>query len=208
VELDGQGKILRFTEKPKREDVRSNLINAGFYVLDRSILNKMIRGKNYSIEREIFPEALKRGEMLVGYSHSGYWLDIGSPLKYITANYDVLQSRLKSPASPTAQRHVAPDAIIGENVSITEPVWIGNGVKIEDGSRIIGPTVIGDYCTVGESSLIERSVLWPGSSIGNNCSLEEVIVGRYCSIGDKTALGGLSVIGSYNVIVSTKSPEE
>ncbi len=200
VEKEKDGRITRFTEKPRPEEIRSNMINAGLYVLDKKVLSRMPAGVKISIEREIFPDLLKDGEPMYGYDYYGYWMDIGNPSKYLSANHDVLEGKLNVNIGLLDGIYMAPDVEIGLNVKLKKPLWIGKGVKIEAGCEIVGPAVIGNGCHIGRDTHIVGALLWDNTKIGDRCNLEYCLIGRNCNIGNDVDVGKLAVIGSNNLI--------
>ena len=93
VETDPDGRVRRFLEKPRPEQITTNTINAGIYVLETRVLDLMPEGVNYSIERGFFPALLARGDRVLGPVHRGYWIDIGTPDKYLQVHRDILNRR-------------------------------------------------------------------------------------------------------------------
>ncbi|MEX0873794.1 MAG: NDP-sugar synthase [Actinomycetota bacterium] len=157
VPIDDDGRIERFIEKPQPSEIITNLINAGTYVLEPEILNYVPGGEPFSFERVkeggLFPLLLAEGEALYGYVSEDYWLDIGTPQKYLRANRDAL-SRLVGMEPPGVQR--------GDNI------WLGRGVTIDPTARIVGPVVIGD------DSVVEGgAVVGPLTCIGDSCVVRE-----------------------------------
>ena len=90
VELEADGRVRRFLEKPGWDEVTTNTINAGVYVLERELLDWIPKGQVYSMEREFFPLLLERGVPFFGHVADGYWLDIGTTAKYLQAHQDLL----------------------------------------------------------------------------------------------------------------------
>lgn len=210
VELDDTHRIRKFTEKPRPEEVKSNLINAGLYALEHSVLDRMERGKKYSIEREIFPALLNEGKRMFGYNYDGYWMDIGTPLKYLSANQDLLMGKMETRLDLNGGVYKGKDTHVGENVIFTGPVWLGDRVVIEPGAKITGPAVIDRGCTVGAEAEIDGALLWEGTRIGRKARLDNCLIGRDCRIGDEVSIGKLAVIGSQNIIENNHNiaPEE
>ena len=101
VETDAGGQVLRFLEKPRPEQITTNNINAGIYVLETRVLEMMPAGVNTSIERVFFPALLARGDRVLGPVHRGYWIDIGTPEKYLQVHRDILNRRFRVPLDGT-----------------------------------------------------------------------------------------------------------
>lgn len=200
VELDENQRIEMFTEKPKPEEVRSNQINAGLYILEPEILDRMERGVKYSIERQIFPVMLEESEPMYGYKYPDYWMDIGNPFKYLSANQDMLLGKMKYNPGLVNGIHKGKNVTIADGVTLNPPIWIGDDVRIKEGAEIIGPTVISRGCKIGEGTTIEKALLWEDTEIGIGCSLDSCLIGRRCKVGDGVSIGVLAVIGTGRVI--------
>ena len=198
VPLDGDGRIKEFLEKPSWDQVVTNLINAGTYVLDPGVLEQVPPGVNYSFERQLFPDLLEQGEALYGFPSDCYWLDLGTPEKYLAAHHDILDGQIKvpMPVKDTGDR-----IFIGEGVSIDEtahvygPVLIGNGSSIGPGARVGGQTCLGEGVAVGAEAHVEGSVVLDGAVISERCLVEQSIVGKNTTLGPGVHVADCSVLG-------------
>ena len=202
IETDERGRVRRFLEKPKPEEVNTNMINAGTYVLEPEVLAEIPPQVKVSIERETFPLMLGQGNPVYAYSSSGYWIDMGTPQKYLQLHRDLLNGKCKhyAPASGAGvvtgkQTNVHPAA------QINGPVLIGNNCTIEQNVRLIGPVVIGDGCQIMEGALIEDSVIWHNVRLGRQAELKHSIVADHCRLNDGCSLED-SVLGD-NVTVAS-----
>src|SRR5256885_8672809 len=113
VETDERGNIRRFLEKPKAEEITCNTINAGIYVLEPDTFDRIPKDTPWSIERSFFPSLIERGETFVAYVYPGYWIDIGTPDKYMQIHRDIMDGRYSSRALP-----------FGANGSATNRTWV------------------------------------------------------------------------------------
>lgn len=171
IGFDEDMKISRFLEKPKPEEVFSNWINAGVYVLEPEILDLMEPGKIISIEREIFPPLADEGK-LNGFKFYGYWVDAGTPKAYIDAHRVLLDE--KKPAISNAH----------SKLNINPPILIGEGSNISPHSEL-GPYVcMGEGVEILENSKISNSVVFGDAIIGRNNELKDCIIGYGCKIED------------------------
>src|SRR5689334_8060923 len=89
VRLNADGSVREFVEKPAPDQIDTNNISAGVYVLEKSILDLLAKGEPASIERDVFPELVGHG--LYGHVTPGYWKDIGTPERYLEATFDILE---------------------------------------------------------------------------------------------------------------------
>jgi mannose-1-phosphate guanylyltransferase len=163
VPTDEDGRVLEFREKSPGP-APTNRINAGAYVLERSVVDLIPPGRAVSFEREIFPQMVGHG--LYGWAADGYWIDIGTPERYLEATGDLLAGRVES----------------------TLPERDETGSLIYDGSVTngahIGPhAVVGAHCSVGSDAAIERSVLYDRALIGSDAVVRDSIVGAGARIG-------------------------
>lgn len=185
VETDSDGRVERFTEKPGPERITSNWINAGTYIIEPEVLGYIPQNSHYMFERGLFPLLLELGEPVYGYPFSGYWLDMGTPEKYLCLSCDLLLNKVRNHLIPDLGREsisCGKDAAIHPSARITGPAVIGSGSQISRGVSITGPIVIGADCYLGEDAGIEEAILWDGVSIGAGAGLKHCIIGTGCGI--------------------------
>ncbi|RLG91126.1 MAG: hypothetical protein DRO36_04875 [Candidatus Hecatellales archaeon] len=187
VEMDQDGRILKFVEKPKQGEEVSKNINAGVYLTDQRIFGYLKEGK-HSIEREVFPGLAASG-LLFGYKHKGLWMDIGKIEDYMAANFKVLEEMAKD--KPQLGENVE----LASNVKIVPPVMIGSDVRVGEGSRIGPYTVIGDKVSIGGGCRIRDSVLFNGVTVGSGCRVTGVVMGDNVFLGENVRVGRGSVVG-------------
>jgi NDP-sugar pyrophosphorylase family protein len=198
VETDGHGNIQRFLEKPKPEEITTNYINAGIYVLEPDTFDRIPSEVSWSIERSYFPSLIERGETFVAYLYDGYWIDIGTPEKYAQVHRDIMDGRFKAPpfADLSAPRtFIAQDARIEDGATIEAPVFIDEGVLVKAGSRIGPHAVLGRQTQVEEDAVIERAIVWPNCRIGSQASITNALLGRQCHVGRNVSLNSGAVLG-------------
>src|SRR5206468_6455992 len=97
VETDARGNVSRFLEKPGEDEITCNTINAGIYVLEPDTFDRIPKDTAWSIERSYFPSLIERGETFVAYVYDGYWIDIGTPAKYLQVHRDIMDGRYAAP---------------------------------------------------------------------------------------------------------------
>lgn len=177
------GRVLGFIEKPPREEAPTDLINAGIYVFEPSILDRIPEGKVYSVERELFPGLVEEGARLFAMGTDAYWMDIGTPQQYLRANLDALLGRYRTSAvdQPGNGAVLSSD---GAHVSATasvRTVCLGRGARIED------------ECTV------ERSVLLPGAVVGAGASVQTSILGEDARVRPGAVVSGAAIADGQTV---------
>ena len=198
VETDGQSNIKRFIEKPKPEEITTNHINAGIYVLEPDTFDRIPSEVPWSIERSYFPSLIERNETFVAYIYNGYWIDIGTPEKYVQVHHDIMDGRFVAPpfAGLTSPRRcIAPDVRIEDGATIEDPVFIDEGVLVKAGARLGPYAVLGRQTQVEEEAIIERAIVWPNCRIGSQSSIADAVLGRQCHIGRNVSLNSGAVLG-------------
>jgi mannose-1-phosphate guanylyltransferase len=174
VRCEDGGRVLEFLEKTG--EAVPGEINAGAYVLERSVLDLVPAGRAVSIEREVFPRLV--GEGLCGLLLDGYWMDIGTPERYLQASWDILEGRVETEVEPTRPGClVAAGAEVDAEARVGERAVISSGCRIEAGAEL-SETVLLDGCTVGEGARVERSILAPGATVEAGAQLVDTVVGR------------------------------
>jgi NDP-sugar pyrophosphorylase family protein len=198
VETDAQSNIKRFIEKPKPEEITTNHINAGIYLLEPDTFDRIPSEVPWSIERSYFPSLIERNETFVAYIYNGYWIDIGTPEKYVQVHRDIMDGRFVAPpfAGLTSPRRcIAPDVRIEEGATIGDPVFIDEGVLVKAGARLGPYAVLGRQTQVEEEAIIERAIVWPNCRIGSQSSITDAVLGRQCHIGRNVSLNSGAVLG-------------
>jgi mannose-1-phosphate guanylyltransferase len=181
VRLAADNAVAEFVEKPGPDTIGTNLVNAGVYVLERDVLDAIApAGTNVSIERDIFPGLVGRG--LFGHPAEGYWLDIGTPERYLRGTFDILSGRIET-AAPVRR----------------DGVLILEGCEIAPSATVGPEALLGPGVTVGERAVIERSVVLQGATVGASCRLRDAIVGPRARIGEDCRLE-LAVLGEGAVV--------
>ncbi|MGZ8647747.1 MAG: sugar phosphate nucleotidyltransferase [Solirubrobacteraceae bacterium] len=194
VRTDGGGAVTEFVEKPSPDHVDTQNISAGVYVLERAVLDLLAPDQPASIERDVFPRLV--GDGLYGCVADGYWLDIGTPERYLEATFDILEGTV---ATPVRERMGNTFRCVEDGVDnggrIIPSALVETGCRIGEGARIGGRVVLEGGVTIGAGTTIERAVVMQGTEIGENCTLSGCIVGGGVRIGDHCTIDGLSVLG-------------
>lgn len=194
VRRNGDGSVREFLEKPSPDQIDTNLVNAGAYILHRDVLADVPRGERVSIERDVFPTLVDDG--LYGYEASGYWLDIGTPERYLQATYDILDGAVRTSvtdAYDAAHLSVADGAQVGGRV--VGPALVGPGARVAAGALVTGRSVLGRGVEVGEGAHVDGSVVLDGAVIGPHAHLTHCIVGPGTRLGARCRLGEGAVLG-------------
>lgn len=199
VEVDHEMLVHRFIEKPSADDVTTNLVNAGVYVLEPEVLDMIPAGREVSIEREIFPRLQASGRMMAHIS-SSYWRDIGTPRSYVAASHDVLSGAVGAREETFEYMDVHPSVDLGKNVRLLPPVSIEEGCEISHIATIGGRSSLGKGCVVGEGAVVEGSIVLEGAVVEAGAVVRGSIVGPHARVGTNSILRGLSVLGARSVV--------
>jgi mannose-1-phosphate guanylyltransferase len=175
------GAVLEFVEKPSEPGSGGALISAGAYVLERSVLELIAPGRQVSIEREVWPELIGSG--LYGHPVEGYWMDIGTPERYLQGTFDIITGAVKVDERPAggagaigARCRIAADATIGELVVLGEDVQVDSGASIERSVVLAG-------AQIGAGVVLRDSIVAERAKIGRNVELlDGVVVGEDAQI--------------------------
>ena len=174
VSSDAGGEVLEFLEKTGNQVPGE--VNAGMYVLERSVLDLIPPGEEVSIERDVFPRLV--GEGLHGLRLDGYWMDIGTPERYLQASWDILEHRVETLVAPTAPGMlVAPTAEVAAEAAVGPRAVLGPASRVEAGAEV-GDSVLLEGCTVGAGARVRDSILSAGVEVAPGATLEGAVVGR------------------------------
>jgi mannose-1-phosphate guanylyltransferase len=196
VETDSAGRVRRFIEKPQPEQITTDTINAGIYVLETRVLDLMPAGVNHSIERGFFPALLARGDRVLGPVHRGYWIDIGTPEKYLQVHRDILNRRfaVALDGAPRAEGFVHPSARVSGEALLDGHFYVGPGCEVEAGARLGPDAVLVADVRVRKGAYVRDSVLWSGVEAGPDCEVQGCLVGPGVRLGRSCVLRG-AVLG-------------
>jgi NDP-sugar pyrophosphorylase family protein len=206
VETDDGGRVRRFVEKPEPAQITTDTINAGIYILQTSTLELMPAGENHSIERAFFPALLGRGDHVSAHVHRGYWIDIGTPEKYLQVHRDVLSGRfpVRLEGRATAGGWVHEGAVVEEGAELRAPFYIGPGSRVSARAEIGPNAVLGARVRVDPGARVLDSVLWEGCRVGADTRIEGALlaagvrVGRHVTVGPGAVLGEGAVLSDYS----------
>jgi mannose-1-phosphate guanylyltransferase len=194
VRVNDDNSVREFVEKPSADQIDTNLISAGIYVLERSILDLVPADQNVSIEREVWPRLV--GEGLYAFGRDAYWLDIGTPDRYLQGTFDIIEGKVHTAVIDRlgdGYLAVADDAVVAGRA--IPPALVGSGAEIASGAQVGSLVVLGDGARVGEGSIVERAVVLQGAEIGDGCVVRDCIVAAGARIGDRTHVTGRAVLG-------------
>jgi mannose-1-phosphate guanylyltransferase len=170
------GEITEFLEKPEPEQIDTDEINAGAYLLERSVLDEIPPERAVSIEREVFPRLIGKG--LYGIRLEGYWIDIGTPERFLEANWDILERRVETAVAD----------------QLDDATMVGRGSEVSPAAELKSPCVVGRDCRIGSGAVIERSVLLDGCVVEDGALVSNSILSSGVTVEGEAVVDG-AVIG-------------
>jgi len=195
VRLEDDGRVREFVEKPPADQIDTNLISAGAYALERSVLELIPPDVAVSIEREVWPRLVGAG--LYGYvAGDAYWLDIGTPERYLRGTFDIIERNVE-----TAVGELMGDTYlsVAEDVRIdgrlVPPAVVGRRCTIDEHAHVGSLVVLGDGVSVAAGASIERAVVLQGTEIGAGCVLRDCVIAAGARIGARTRVTGGAIVG-------------
>lgn len=205
VETAPDGRLTRFREKPgEAEPITTDLINAGVYLIDAGLLDRIPSGRPVSIEREFFPALIAGGVPSFGWHATAYWRDIGSPAAYLAAQLDLLEGRVRTALTAPGERRdhvwIGGAVEMEPGVVIEPPCVVGAGVRLASGSHVGPLAVVGDGTRIGPGARVERTVLWERVEVGAGSVLHGCVVGADARIGRDVAIAGGVVLESGAIV--------
>jgi mannose-1-phosphate guanylyltransferase len=190
------GEVVGFVEKPDPEQIDTDEVNAGAYVVERSVVDLIPAGRMWSIEREVFPRLV--GEGLYGHRLDGYWMDVGTPERYLEASWDILEGEVRTEVLARLD---------GDGLSVSEGARIDPGARVQPPAllegevsvgrdAVIGPrAVIGESVAISEGALVSSSVVLGDCRVGSRAEIREAILAPGVVIGEGARIAPGSVLG-------------
>jgi len=201
VPTDASGRVLAFIEKPSRDDAPTNHINAGTYIFDPSVVERIPAGRRVSVEREIFPQLVDAGE-LYALDSAAYWLDTGTPERYLRAQFDILRGARSSHLIPECATrsegvYVAPGGVL--DADVLGCAFVGRSASVVSGAHL-HDAVVGASAHVASGARVRDSVLLPGAVVREGARVEGSVVGPSAVVGAGAQVLGGSVVGAAAVV--------
>jgi len=196
VPTDDDGRVIEFVEKPPPGTSTTNLINAGTYVLEPDVLQRIPNGRRVSVERETFPGLAAAGAVYA-LAVESYWLDTGTPAAYLRANADLLDGTRPGPPAPGARELSAGVWALGDPVNEGEvrgPTLLGDAATVASGATVTA-SVLGAGATVASGARVEGSVLLPGARVEAGARVQGSILGRRAVVARDCELLPVTVVG-------------
>jgi mannose-1-phosphate guanylyltransferase len=191
-----EGEVLGFLEKPDPGQIDTDEVSAGAYVLERDLVELIPPGRMVSIEREVFPRLVGQG--LYGHRLEGYWMDIGTPERYLQASWDILEGRVRT----AVESRLGGDGLLVEDgvrvdpgARVNPPVLLEAEVAVEAGAAVGARAVIGHRSEIGERATVAGAVVLSDCRIGSRATVNEAILAPGVEVGEGAQIEPGAVIG-------------
>lgn len=197
VRTTADGRVESFLEKPRPEEIDTDLINAGLYVLEPDVLELIPSGRPVSIEREVFPQLAAEGAVY-GVALPGYWLDVGTPESYLQAHRDVLERLFPTEVGDALGADftlVDAAAQVHAEARLVPPVYVGPGAVVETGARLGSLAVLGAGSRLAEGGVVENAVVGSRATVGAGSTVIGSLVGDEADLGPGCEVHNLAVVG-------------
>jgi len=190
VELDSESRVTRFVEKPAPDQITTNTINAGIYVLETPTLELIPPSVKHSIERGFFPTLLGRGDRVGAYVHRGYWIDIGTPEKYIEVHRDVLGERFAVALAGKRERGgwIHEDARVDPGAELIGPFYVGPGARVAAGATLGPLATLGPDVVLDAGARVGESVLWRGCHVEEGARVDRALLAEGVRVGRRATV--------------------
>jgi mannose-1-phosphate guanylyltransferase len=198
VRIADDGRVAAFLEKPRPEEIDTDLINAGLYILEPEVLELVPEGVPASIERDVFPRLAAEGSVY-GVALAGYWLDVGTPDSYLQAHRDVLERSFPTEVGDALGADftlVDTSAEVHPEARLVPPIYVAPNVVVEAGARAGSLAVLGEGSRLGAGSIVENAVVGARTTVGPGTSVIGSVVGDDATLGSGCEVRNLAVVGS------------
>jgi mannose-1-phosphate guanylyltransferase/phosphomannomutase len=198
VIVDGEGRVVRFLEKPNPGEVFSDTVNTGIYILEPQVLERVDPSRTFDFSKDLFPALLADGQLLCGYVAEGYWTDIGNLRQYQEANQDCLRGKV---AVDMPGEEWEPRIWVGENTQlhpqaeVVAPTVIGHGCSVGAGATVGPFTVVGDNSVIEAGAVVDHSVVWAGTYIGRGSRVIGATLCRNVRVKNSVTVNEGAVVG-------------
>lgn len=187
VVTDDDGRVQAFVEKPATGEAPSNLVNAGFYVLEPEALERIPKDQQVNVEREVFPGMVDDG-VLWARAEQAWWVDVGTPARYLQANLDLVDREAPSSLVRSADAMVAATATVARSV-------LGPGARVGPRARVESSVVFA-RAVVEADAVVEGSVVGAAAVVGRGAVVRDLsVLGHATEVADGAEVAGALVPG-------------
>jgi mannose-1-phosphate guanylyltransferase/phosphomannomutase len=202
VMTDMSGRVTRFIEKPSWNQIFTDTVNTGIYIVSPSVLSAVPLNTPFDFAKDLFPRLMEKEKAIYGYVPDGYWCDIGDTGAYLRCAFDVLDGKVKPDITATViGRSLWSGSALPDDTAVIPPCYIGSNVTIGENVKLGPYTIINSGAVVGNGAAVERSYI-EAANIGDRVEASGAIVCKGAHIGNGTQLREGCVIGEGAVIGS------
>lgn len=197
------GRVRRFLEKPSWDEATVDTVNAGIYVLEPEVFRYVPQNEAYSFERGLFPLLLQLDQPVYGMVTNAYWLDIGSPQKYLQAHKDILMGRVQVELDAERREggiYVGANVEIDPTARLRGPLFLGHGTRVRKHALIDEFAIVGSGVTVDDRASLAHVLVGDGTTVGEEARLKDCLVGARCAIGPSAVIDREAVLADDSVI--------
>lgn len=197
VDVDAEGRVRSFHEKPDWSEVLSDTVNTGIYILEPEVLERVPEGRPCDFGHELFPQLVKEGLPVYGCVTEDYWCDIGDVRAYLGAHIDAMEGRARLEGlAPMSGRAVQlPGAEVDRAAVLEGPCLIAAGARVCAGAYVGPYSVIGEGCVVGEGASVKRGILLPGARLEPHAQARGCVLASGAVLGEGAQAYEESVLG-------------
>ncbi len=193
VRRDDDGAVLGFLEKPDPSEIDTDEVNAGTYVVERAALDLIPSGRAVSIEREVFPRLVGQG--LYGRRLDGYWMDIGTPERYLQASWDILEGAVETELPGDGGPFLGDGAVVAPDATVTQRAVVGAGCEVGEGAAV-SDSVLLNRCRIGAGAQVSGSILGSGVLVGDSARVGTgAVIGADAKIAPGVSVGEGARVG-------------
>jgi mannose-1-phosphate guanylyltransferase/phosphomannomutase len=205
VVTDSDGRVRRFIEKPGWDEVCSDSVNTGIYILEPEALDFIPEDKPYDFGKELFPKLVEENLPLYGFIMNGYWCDVGDQNAYVQSQTDFLSGRIQLDTRVKPDRSGiwrAENVQVHPDARLESPCFLDTGARVGAGAQIMAGSVLGEGVIVEDRATVKRSVLWKNAKIGREAALRGAVIGEDAQVGEgasafeDSALGDSASLGA------------
>ena len=178
TEIDEEGRLRGFVEKPVNPNPQDNLINTGIYIVEPDAMKLVPEDSRFDFARDLIPLLLRRNERIQTWLIDSFWLDIGSHENYLKANLAAIAGEVTGINLGKEFRSgvwLDGEIKLGENVRLSPPILVGRETEITSEAEVGPFSVIGERCSIGRAK-IRYSVLWSGVKIEDESIVEDSLI--------------------------------
>lgn len=205
IMTNDEGEITRFLEKPSWNEVFSDTVNTGIYIIEPEVFKYLEKDVSTDFSKDLFPLLMKDKQPLFGYQAEGYWSDVGGLGSYRQTQFDMLDKKVDVtlPGQEVSEGiWIGDKVVIEEGVALKGPISIASGTVLRSGSKVNEYSIVGEHSIISTNSSLKRSVVWNDVYVGDESELRGTTICKGTRLEHSASLYESSVIGEHCQIAS------